>query len=105
MGNEQTVPENLVYGNWLSDELPECLKDLLSCGFKIRGIFSDNRSSKVAVLNIFLNKFPGDAMQFIVFHSTDYKTYILLSSVHLVKNIRNNLPNAKKYRFQDLTSK
>ena len=34
----RAVPENKVKGDWISDELIEYLKDLLSCGFKIRGI-------------------------------------------------------------------
>ena len=70
----RTVPENKVNGDWISDELFECLKYLLSCRFKIRGIISDNHSSNVAAFRILLNKVPGDTKQVIVFPCTDFKT-------------------------------
>ena len=45
--------KNKLNGDWISDELIECLKNLLSCGFKIHGIISDNHSSNVTALNFF----------------------------------------------------
>ena len=75
------------------------MKDLLSCGFKIRGIISGNHSSNVAAFKILLKKIPGDAKLFIFFPCTNNKTYTCFDSVHLIKNIRNNFLGTEKFVF------
>ena len=78
-----------------------CMNDLIQIGFKIRGLVTDNHSTNVAAFNILLNENDGDKKQHFCLPNADQRTYIFFDSVHLVKNIRNNLLNEKKFVFPE----
>ena len=79
-----------------------CMNDIIQIGFKIRGLVTDNHSTNVAAFNILLNENDGDKKkQYFCLPNADHRTYIFFDSVHLVKNIRNNLLNEKKFVFPE----
>ena len=82
-----------------------CMNDLIQIGFKIRGLMTDNHSTNVAVFNMLLNESDGDKKQYFCLPNADHRTYIFFDSVHLVKNIRNNLLNEKKFVFPEFNCK
>lgn len=83
----------------MSTELSSCMQDLLQSGFKIRGIVTDNHSANVAAFKILLNENPGDKKNYLKLPSANYRTFVFFDSVHLIKNIRNNLLSAKRFVF------
>lgn len=88
-------------GRWLSTELMNCMNDLIQTGFRIRGLVTDNHSTNVAAFNILLNENIGDKKQYFSLPNSDHRTYIFFDSVHLVRNIRTNLLNGKKFVFPE----
>ena len=68
------------------------------CGIRVRVIVSDNHSANVLAYKLLLKAFGhlGDNL----FIEHDYqKIYLLHDAVHLIKNVRNNLLNYKRFIF------
>ena len=76
-----------------------CMNDLIKCGFRIRGVVTDNHAANVGAFKIILNTYTGDHQTYFKIPDSDNKTYVFFDTVHLVKNIRNNLLNSKKFVF------
>ena len=105
-GLKQTVPivvkaspEVSVNGEWLSSELSDCITALGNAGFKVRGLVTDNHSANVSAFNHLQKRFPSDDGLSIKHFENLTKIYLFFDNVHLVKNIRNNLLNSKKFVF------
>ena len=97
-------PEVTITGSWLADEISKVISLLCRAGFRVRGAVSDNHSSNVnAYKNLFKNYgcAEGDGI-FIQHPDNETKTYLFYDNVHLLKNIRNNLFNAKRFVFPEL---
>jgi hypothetical protein len=75
------------------------MKDLLGIGLRVRAIVTDNHSANVAAFKVLLSSMPGDKKHYFVHPEAPCKTYVFFDSVHLLKNIRNNLLNARKFVF------
>lgn len=60
---------------------------------------TDNHSANVSAFNTLLGMFASANSLFIQHPENSTKTYLFFDNVHLVKNIRNNLMNAKKFVF------
>lgn len=75
------------------------MEDLIQVGFNVRGLVTDNHSANVAAFKILLNENPGDKKNYFTFPKANYKTFVFFDSVHLIKNVRNNLLSAKKFVF------
>ena len=99
----KSVPEKELSGKWLSDELLDCIKSLKDSGFKVRGVVSDDHARNVSAYRILLSRFATcqDDL-FITFN--EMKIYLFFDSVHLIKNIRNNLLNRKRFLFPAFSS-
>ena len=69
-----------------------------NCGFRVRAIVSDNHSANVLAYNLLLKEFGHLDDNLFVEH--DYqKIYLLHDTVHLIKNVRNNLLNYNRFIF------
>ena len=96
----QAVPEVTITGDWLSEKISKCLISLGEAGFIVRGIVTDNHSANVNAFSYLRKKYGNDSELFIRHPSNNGKnTYMFFDSVHLIKNIRNNLLNCKKFVF------
>ena len=91
-------PEVTLTGQWLADEVYDCITSLGQVGFKVRGIVANNHSTNVSAFNILQTRFPSGCFHIKHSHNST-KTYLFFDNVHLVKNIRNNLLNCKKFVF------
>lgn len=93
-----SIPETKIQGDWLKDKIEDCLNSLKEAGFNVRGIVCDNHASNVSAYKKLLNA-HGSAQEdlFIIFHGK--KVYLFYDTVHLMKNIRNNLLNRKRFIF------
>jgi len=92
-------PETTLNGKWLAQEFSECLSCLVQAGFTVRAIVTDNHSANVASFNHLLEMFPSGNTLFIQYPRNSSKTYLFFDTVHLLKNVRNNLLNAQKFVF------
>ena len=79
----KSCPVVSISGEWLSNEIHSCILQI--CGFKVRAVVSGNADS-----NIFINH-PA--------YLNSLKTYLFYDMVHIIKNVRNNLLNSKKFVF------
>ena len=94
----KSVPERNIDGKWIKEQILDSLKTLKNCGFRVRAIVSDNHSANVLAYKLLLKAFGylGDNL----FIEHDYqKIYLLHDAVHLIKNVRNNLLNYKRFIF------
>ena len=92
-------PEVSLQGDWLAKNLLAVLQDLLHAGFRVRGLVADNHSVNVNAFKGLLNNNMGDKKHFFYIPGSSHKTYVFFDTVHLLKNIRNNLLNTKKFVF------
>ena len=93
-----SAPEIRIDGSWIKSELLKCMEVLENSGFVIRGVVCDNHASNVAAYKFLLKedeKEPND----LAIVRNGKKVYLFHDSVHLMKNIRNNLLNNKRLIF------
>ena len=94
----KACPELKLNGDWLSEEIEETLKTMGEAGFSVRAIITDNHSVNVNAFKSLRCKY-GNAADVLSFNFNGQKIYNLYDSVHLIKNIRNNLLSAKRFFF------
>ena len=95
---KQAVPEVKFSGELLADKMSNCVDDLTSAEFCVRGIATDNHTSNVHAFSSLDVIFNSDSHQYIKHPGNfDKKTYLLCDTVYIMKNIRNNLLNGKKF--------
>ena len=94
----KACPEFNLSGEWLMMEIEETLKTMGDAGFNVRAVIPDNHSTNVLAFKLLREKYgtPTDNLSF-VFNGR--KIYNLFDSVHLMKNIRNNLVSTKRFIF------
>ena len=98
----KAVPETKITGSFVASHIWEVIGNLAEVGFNVRGVCADNHSTNVAGFYELLHEYPStnktDAFQ----HPANKShTYPFFDSVHLLKNIRNNLLNAKSFSFPE----
>ena len=76
--------------------------DLTSAEFCVRGIVTDFHASNVHAFSSLASTFNSDSHQYIKHPGNfDKKTYLFYDTVYIMKNIRNNLLNGKKFVFPE----
>ena len=91
-------------GKWIAGHLEDVIDSLHKCGFHVRAVICDNHSTNVAAFNVLLKKYGSKESPNTIKHpSRDGKIYLFYDSVHLLKNIRNNLFNARRFNFPSFT--
>jgi hypothetical protein len=96
----KTLPEKEIFGEWVKDELLKCLKDLQESGFNVRGVVSDDHPTNVLAYKTLLQEF-GQSPDDLFITLNDQKIYLFYDTVHLIKNVRNNLLNRKRFLFPE----
>ena len=80
--------------------MSNCIDDLTSTEFFVRGIATDNHASNVHAFSSLASIFSSDSHQYIKHpRNFDKKTHLFYDTVHIMKNSRNNLLNEKKFVF------
>ena len=98
----KAIPEVKIEGLWLSEQIDGCIHTLHKTGFNIVAVISDNHSANVPAFNILIKKYPHTRKDIsIINHSSiiNNRIYLFFDSVHLIKNIRNNLFNSRRFIF------
>ena len=100
----KACPEISINGDWLANEIAQSISTLSNNGFNVRAVVTDNHSANVSVFNMLLKKYETDSSRLFIKHlDNNNKTYLFYDNVHLIKNIRNNLFNAKKFVFPTIS--
>ena len=96
----QAIPEVTITGNWLADKISANIEALAKTGFTVRGVVTDNHNSNVTAFNILKKKY-GKKDQLFIQHPKNHNknTFLFFDTPHLIKNVRNNLVNAKRFVF------
>ena len=79
--------------------MKRCIGELIAIEFKAQGLVADNHGAIVVVFALLLQENYGDLFKYFIHPSADFKTYVWFSPVHLLKNVRKNLLNRKKFVF------
>ena len=94
----KTVPEQEIKGEWLKDEIVSCVTILREKGFNVRGIVCDDHASNVSAYKKLIDIYGIDEEDLAIEYNSR-KIYLFFDAVHLMKNIRNNLLNRKRFLF------
>ena len=97
----KAVPETSLNGDFIAEHLFDVIAKLSNIGFNVRGAVCDDHSTNVSAYTKLSKKY-GDIGTYFIYHPSyegGLKTYLLFDSVHLIKNIRNNLLSRKKLVF------
>ena len=99
----KAVPESKTEGKWLSGQIIETIQSLHEIGFHVRAVVSDNHPSNVSAFNELFSKYRSELHEnAILNHSTsDRRPYLFHDSVYLLKNVRNNLLNFRRFIFPE----
>ena len=97
----KSSPEVKITWQWLWKEIDKCIETLAESGFNVRAVVVDDHSSNVAAYKKLHEEYFGDSETYIYHPSYGgvQKTYLLFDIIHLIKNVRNNLLNKKKFVF------
>ena len=95
----KSLPEVQIKGEWLKEEIIKAIELLHSIGFKVRCVVADNHSTNVSAFSKILTTNGCDKDDLAVILNDGSKVYLFYDSVHLMKNIRNNLLNNKRFIF------
>ena len=77
------------------------MTNLADAGFNLHGIVTDNHTANVAAFKMLHKEFPGDGNHYIIVPVLPSRVYLFFEL--LLKNIRNNLLNRKKFVFPDFS--
>ena len=97
----KSVPETGLSSSWLEDEIKNTLEVLQKAGFKVRGVVCDNHSSNVSAYHKLLEKYGEDTKgsRDLAISCNGEKVYLFYDTVHLAKNIHNNLVGRRRFLF------
>ena len=100
----KSIPQSKIEGQWLVKEIDESIKSLHEVGFNVCAVISDNHATNVSAFHNLYEKFGTTQINAIAHSSSsaDLVTYLLYDSIHLVKNIQNNLLNSRRFIFSPL---
>ena len=90
-------------GHWLASKISTSILCLAENGFEVRTVITDNHSASVTAIKHLTKMHPSSSSHGIEVSKNLTKTHLLFDSVHIVKNIRNNVLNAKKLAFPPIS--
>ena len=98
------VLELKIHADWLKNEITGCLKVLTDYVFKVHMIIRNNHICNTSAYHKILNQFntPYNNLYFMY---ESQKIYLCFDTVHMIKGIRNNLLNSKRFMFPTFTFK
>ena len=96
------VPEKEISGEWLKREILKRIQQLQECSFNVRGVVCDDHPTNVSAYKKLLTDF-GNSTDDLFITINAKKIYLFFDTVHLVKNIRNNLLNRKRFLFPEFS--
>ena len=97
----KAVPEIKIEGKWLGEHIDSVLSSVHQCGFQVRAVVADHHSTNVSAFRHLSDTYGIEGKPNTITHPSreNSKIYLFYDAVHLVKNIRNNLLNARRFIF------
>ena len=96
----QAISEVTITGEWLAEKISASVHSLAQTNFTVRGIVTDNHNSNVNAFKSLKQKFGKGDQLFIQHPSNPHKNiYLFFDTPHLIKNVRNNLLNSRRFVF------
>ena len=94
----KAAPVTYINSELLKDGVLNCLELLITGGFNVRAVIFDNHAANVSVFTKVMLQFGEDNESlFINFQSQ--KVYLFYDTIHLIKNVSNNLLSKKRLAF------
>ena len=94
----RSVPETNIKGTWLKEEITKVIKQLQEIGFNVRGVVCDNHPSNVSAFREMLLDYGKEDDEIRVWINGQ-PIYLFYDPVHIIKNVRNNLLERKRFIF------
>ena len=98
------VPECKISGELLQQEIARCINILQDIGFNVRAVCCDNHSSNVSAYRGLFKMCNGDYESDLKISFNGKPIYLFYDSVHIMKNLRNNLLIRKRFLFPPFVS-
>lgn len=94
----KAIPEVQYSAQLLATKTAECINSLRSSGFNDRSVVNDNHFENVNSFKCLYKNFQSDLNLYIQYpRNGSNNTYVFYDSGQLLKNIRNNSLNTKKF--------
>ena len=97
----QAFPEVTFNGQRLAEKISDNIDNLIEIGLCVRGIVTDNHSPNINKCSALIKISNSESNDYIKDSQNSRKTYLFYDTVHLMKSIRNNLLNKKKFVFSE----
>ena len=96
----KAVPEIKLTGDFVKQEIEECLRTMQGAGFNTRAVISDNHSTNVTAFASLQRLYGArNSGEHYIIYFEMQKVYLMYDSVRLIKNVRNNLLSNKRFIF------
>ena len=82
-----------------------CIISLTETNFQLRAVISDNHSTNVGAYKDLLKMYPIQVKDYAIFNPKSHlsEIYLIYDTVHLVKNIRNNLLASRFFQIPEFS--
>ena len=96
----KVAPATFIDSELLKDELFNCLELLVTGGFNVRAAICENHAANVSAFTKLVLQFGEDNGSFLI-NFQSQKVSLFYDTVHLVKNVRNNILSKKQLVFHN----
>ena len=97
------IPISTLSSKIVSNGILNCLENLTYENFYPRAVISDNHRTNIYSFNYLMNTYPVPEKKYCMINSnTSLIVYLFFDTVHLIKNIRNNLIGARFFQIPQL---
>ena len=97
----KAVPEIQIQGKWIADEIDSVITSIHESGFQVRAVVADDHATNVNAYHRLMDSYGPEGKPNTIIHPSRNTCiiYLFYDAVHLIKNIRNNLLNARRFIF------
>ena len=96
----KVAPATFIDSELLKDEFFNCLELLVTGGFNVRAAICEYHAANVSAFTKLVLQFGEDNGSLLI-NFQSQKVYLFYDTVHLVKNVRNNLLSKKRLVFHN----
>ena len=99
----KAIPIFTLSSKIVSNGILNCLENLTYEKFNPRAVISDNHRTNISSFNYLMNTYPVPEKKYCIINpNTSLIVYFFFDTVHLIKNIRNNLIGARFIQIPQL---
>ena len=98
----KAIPISKLSSEIVSNGILNCIENLSHAKFYPRAVISDNHRTNISSFNYLMNMYPTEKKFCMLNPFTSQTVYLMFDTVHLIKNIRNNLLGARFFQIPQL---